>query len=182
MRNETQKYWGYWSACISYLEKNSSEEAISYAKNIAGQLNVPETVVNRIFAVNLSSYSVKIDSYMEQCIQRAKNEQAKAVCLYYSMDNGWESTLYICKDFSREESSWIYASRNWMDIGKARGFSSIYKKEAKSAFLADDVSTGICILLMVRTTIAFKNVADKYKDCGLHLCITCTESDFVELC
>lgn len=181
MSSETQKYWEYWSTCISYLERDSSEKAVSYAKKIAEQLKVPETLVNRIFAVNLSSYAVKIDRYLEPCIQRAKNERAKAICLYYSMDNGWESTLYICKDFSREESSWICASRSWMEIGKARGFSCIYKKEAKSTFLADDISTGICILLMVRTTIAFKNVADQYKDCGLHICITCTESDFVEL-
>lgn len=101
---------------------------------------------------------------MEVCIQRAKDEQVKAICLYYSMDNGWESTLYICKDFSKKESLWISAFRSWIDIGKVRGFSGIYKKEAKFAFLADDISSGICILLMVWTNIAFKNVADKYKD------------------
>lgn len=112
MNNETENYWEYWRTCISYLEKSSSEEAIKYAKELARKLNVPEVLVSRIFAVNLSSYSAKISSSMEQCIQRAKDEQAKAVCLYYSMDNGWESTIYICKDFCRKESSWISASRS----------------------------------------------------------------------
>lgn len=118
---------------------------------------------------------------MKQCIQRARDEQAKALCLYYSMDNGWESTIYICKDFNRVNTTWISASRSWIDIGKARGFSGIYKKEAEAAFLANDISTGICILLMLRTTLAFKDVTDRYKDCGLHICITCTGSDFVQL-
>lgn len=181
MSNGTQKYWEYWRKCISYLEKGNQEKAVEYAKDIARQLGVSETLANGIFAVNLSSYSAKIDSHMKQCIQRAKDEQAKALCLYYSMDNGWDSTIYICKDFDRDDSSWITDSRSWVDIGKARGFSGIYKKEAKSAFLADDISTGICILLMLRTSIAFKSVADKYKDCGLQICITCTESDFIQV-
>lgn len=180
MSNETQKYWQYWEQCIVHLESNNVTEATEYATAIAQQLKVPTTLISRIFKVNLSSYSAKIDSYMEKCVQRAKEEQAKALCLYYSMDSGWDSTMYICKDFSREKATWI-ASRSWIDIGKARGFSGIYKKEAQSAFLADDMSTGICILLMVRTALAFKDVTDKYKDCGLHICITCTESDFVQL-
>lgn len=181
MSDESQKYWKYWKQCISYLESNDSEKAIEYAKDIAKRLKLPSTLINRIFAVNLSSYSNKINGYMDQCIQRARAEKAKALCLYYSMDNGWESTIYICKDFSREKGSWIGASRSWIDIGKARGFSGIYKNEAEAAFLADDISAGICILLMLRTTLAFKDVTEQYKDCGLHICITCTESDFVQL-
>lgn len=180
MSNETQKYWQYWEQCIVHLESKDSSRAVAYATDIAEQLSVPAALISRIFAVNLSSYIAKIDSYMEQCIRRATEEQAKALCLYYSMDNGWDSTMYICKDFSREKATWI-ASRSWIEIGKARGFSGIYKKDAQAAFLADNMSTGICILLMLRTTLAFKEVADKYKDCGLHICITCTESDFVQL-
>lgn len=181
MSSETQKYWQYWEECIAYLESGDTTKACEYARAKAEQLNVPEALINRIFAVNLSSYSAKIDACMEECIQRAKGEGAKALCLYYSMDNGWESTMYICKDFRREKASWISASRSWIDIGKARGFSGIYKKEADSAFLVDDMSTGLCILLMLRTTLAFKDVTDKYKSCGMHLCITCTDSDFVQL-
>lgn len=181
MNDETQKYWLYWEQCIVYLESDNSVDAIAYAKDIAESLKVPAELISRIFTVKLTSYTKKIDSYMEECIKRAKNDHAKALCLYYSMDNGWESTMYICKDFSRDDNKWIGASRNWIDIGKARGFSGIFKKEAEEAFLADDMSTGICILLMLRTTLAFKDVTDKYKQCGLHMCITCTESDFVQV-
>lgn len=51
--------------------------------------------MEKIFAVDLKSYSKKIDSYMEQCIERAKKESARDLCLYYDIDNGWDST-YMC--------------------------------------------------------------------------------------
>lgn len=63
LHNETQKYWEYWNTYISFLEKDSPKRAINYAKEAARQLSVPESLVRRIFKVNLSSYSVKIDSY-----------------------------------------------------------------------------------------------------------------------
>ncbi len=181
MNNAEQDYWAYWEKCISLFEKAGPEKAFEYAKDIAKRLHVPDALINRILAVNLSAYSAKIDGLMEECIRRAKDEKAKALCLYYDMDSGWESTMYICKDFSKKSNSWIGASRSWIDIDKARGLSGIYKKEADSAFLADDTSTGICILLMLKTALAFKVTADKYGDCGLHICITCTESDFIRL-
>lgn len=101
---------------------------------------------------------------MNTCIQQAKDEQVKALCLYYSMDCGWESTMYNCKNFCRGENTWISASRSWIDVCKARGFSGIYKKEVESAFLPNNISTGICISLMLKTPLAFKKVTNKYKD------------------
>ena len=181
MVGKKEEYWAYWDTCVSYLESGKVNEAVEYARQIAEKLQVSKTLINRIFAVNLSSYSSKINSYMEQCLSKARDEHAKALCLYYSLDNGWDSTIYICKDFTRKNTNWISNSKSWIDVGKARGFSGIYKKEAKSAFLVDERSTGICILLMLMTTIAFKEVVDKYKDVGLYMCITCTDSDFIQL-
>lgn len=175
------EYYTYWKNCMAKLENHKIDEATNYALEIAIKLNVPKELVDKIFSINLKSYEKKIDAQMNQCIQRANDENAEALCLYYSLDNGWDSTMYICKGYTKENNNWIGTSRSWIEIGKARGFSGIYKKEAESAFFCDEISSGICILLMLRTTIAFYNIAINYKDCGLKLCITCTNSDFVRI-
>jgi len=175
------KYYHYWEECVKKLEAGEISEAICYASDIAKKLTVSDDLIEKIFSINLSSYEKKIDNNMLESIKRAKDTDSKALCLYYSLDNGFDSTIYICKDYTRENNSWIGVNGNWIDIGKARGFSGIYKKDAESAFFADDISSGICILLMLRITVAFYNVAIKYKDCGFKLCVTCTEDDFVTL-
>jgi hypothetical protein len=175
------KRYKQWQICMAKIEDGNIEDAIDHARKIAPKLNVPQELIERIFAVNLKSACQKIDDKMEECIQRAKDENAKALCLWYSLDNGWDSTIYICKDYSHDNNQWITGTRSWINIGKIRGFSGFYKKEAESAFFADDISSGIVLLLMLRTTIAFYNIAQKYKNCGLKICISCTESDFVRV-
>ncbi|RUT69197.1 hypothetical protein D0817_16950 [Flavobacterium cupreum] len=175
-------YYKYWETCVEFIEKGEIENAENFALNIASTLTVPKDLINKIITVNLKSYEKKIEEKMPDCIQRAKIENSDALCLYYSLDNGWDSIMYICKNYSKGTGDWIsndYTSI--IDIGKARGFSGIFKKKAESAFFTDKISSGICILLMLRTTIAFYNVAKKFKDCGLKLCITATESDFVRV-
>ena len=175
------QYYDFWESCMTKIENNDIDGATNFAHETAIQLGVPKDLIEKIFSVNLKSYEKKIDEYMPQCVQRAKEEQAEALCLYYSLDNGWDSTMYICKGYTKKNSGWIGNSRSWVEIGKARGFSGIYKKEAEAAFFCDKISAGICMLLMLRTSIAFYNVASNYRNCGLKLCITCTESDFIRV-
>ena len=175
------KQYKFWETCMKMIEEGKVIESEKYGIEIAKKLGLGQELLDKIFSVNLKSYEKNIDSKMTECIERAKTENAEALCLYYSMDNGWDSTIYFCKNYTHKNSSWIGASRSWLDIGKARGFSGIYKKEAESAFFCDNISSAICLLLMLRTTIAFYNVAKNYKDCGLKLCITGTESDFVRV-
>lgn len=175
------KNYKYWKNSIAFLEKGQIEDATNYALDITSKLEVPKEVIDKIMAVNLKGYEKKIESKMNECIELANTENAEALCLYYSLEDGWNSTMYICKDYTEENSYWISKSRSWVEVGKARGFSGIYKNDAGAAFFADKISSGICILLMLRTTIAFYNVAQKFSDCGLKLCITATESDFVRV-
>ena len=176
---EPIKYYEYWEECVKKIEQHQISEAIKYATDTAITLNVQQVLIDKIFSVNLQSYEKKIEKCLVECIQIGKQEKAKALLLYYSLDNGWDSLFYICKDYNSDNNDWGHPPIKRIEVGKARGFSGIYKKEAESAFFADDISSGICVLLMLRTTIAFYNVAVKYKDCGMKLCTTCTESDFV---
>ncbi|SHM28745.1 hypothetical protein [Chryseobacterium polytrichastri] len=175
------KNYKYWENCIALLEKGQIQDAINYALDIAVKLKVPKEIIDKIMTVNLKGYENKIEHKMKECIGLANIENAEALCLYYSLDDGWQSTMYICKDYTKENNDWIFKSKNWVEIGKARGFSGIYKNNAESAFFADEMSSGICTLLMLRTTIAFYTIAEKFSDCGLKLCITATESDFVRV-
>ena len=174
-------YYKHWECCVDLIEKGQIENATNYALKIAPKLNVPQSLIDKIMSVNLKSYEKNIEAKMDECIERATSENAEVLCLYYSLDNGWDSTMYIDKNYTKESNYWLTKSRSWIDIGKARGFSGIYKKDAESAFFADKISSGICTLLMLRTTIAFYNVAQKFSNCGLKFCITATESDFVRV-
>ena len=173
------EYYNHWEKCVKRIEQNQIEKAIEYALEISSKMNVPQELIDRIFAVNLQSYEKKIEKHLVECLQLGQQSKAQAILLYYSLDNGWDSAFYICKDFNKDNNEWLFPPISRVGIGKARGFSGIYKKEAESAFFADDISSGICILLMLRTTIAFYNVAVKYKDRGIKLCVSCTEDDFV---
>lgn len=175
------KNYKYWETCIELIENGKTEEATRFALEIATKLGLSEKLVKKIMNVSLKSFEKKIEGKMDDCIKKAKEENADALCLYYSLDNGWDGTIYLCKDYTKENSHWISKSKSWMDIGKTRGFSEIYKKNAESAFFANKVSSGICILLMLRTTLAFYHVAQKFSDSGLKVCITATDSDFVRV-
>ncbi|MFP3591395.1 hypothetical protein [Chryseobacterium sp. SIMBA_038] len=174
-------YYKHWESCIDQIEKGQIENATLYALKIAVKLDVSQVLIDRIMSINLKSYEKKVEAQMDECLKRAKLENAEALCLYYNLDNGWDSTIYICKEYTDENSYWISKSRSWIEIGKTKGFSGIYKIDAQSAFFGDKISSGICILLMLRTTISFYNVAQKFSDCGMKICITATESDFVRV-
>ncbi|MEO8535657.1 MAG: hypothetical protein ABI441_18010 [Flavobacterium sp.] len=176
-----QKYYKHWETCVQFIEKGEIENAENFALTVAAKLTLGQELITRIMTVNLSSYERKIEEKIEECIKSSINENTEALCLYYDLDNGWDSIIYICENYTKEDGEWISDSRNVIEIGRGRGFSTIYKKEAESAFFADEISSGICILLMLRTTIAFYNIAGKFKSCGLKFCITCTESDFVRV-
>jgi len=132
---------------MTKIESGDIEGATTFALETAIQLDVPKDLIDKIFSVNLKSYEKKIDEYMPQCIQRAKEENAEALCLYYSLDNGWDSTMYICKGYTKENSGWIGASRSWivgglelqevgLKLGKREAFPVSIKKKQSQRFFA----------------------------------------------
>lgn len=171
----------YWETCIDLIESRKIEEATHFVLETTSKLGLSKELVEKIMTVSLKGFEKKIEGKMKDCLEKAREENAEALCLYYSVDNGWDSTMYICKGYTKENSSWISESKNWIELGKTRGFSEIYKKTAESAFFTNKISSAVCILLMFRTSIAFYNVAQKFPDCGFKLCITATESDFVRV-
>jgi hypothetical protein len=175
-----QNYYKYWEQCLAKIEAQQAKEAEEFALQIAKDLKIPQKLIDKIYAVNLKNYQKKIDEKLKEAISSI-GPATKAICLYYSIDNSWESTLYICDDYSDENINWVGKSRKWIDAGLLRKFSAIYKKDAESAFFCDNLSSGILILLMFRTTKAFAEIAGSYKNCGVKLCITCTESDVVKI-
>ncbi|MBN9299721.1 MAG: hypothetical protein J0I41_22150 [Filimonas sp.] len=174
-------HYEHWEHCKKLIEEDKIAYARDYATEIAIKLGVSKELIDKIMSVNLKSYENRINNKMSTCISRAKTENSVALCLYYDMDNGWESTMYICKSYAHDNNYWITASRSWVDIGRARGFSGFYKNDAEAAFFCDNTSAGICLLLMLQTTVAFYNVAKAYRNCGLIICITATENDFVRV-
>lgn len=174
-------YYNYLNTFQKYIEKGNFAEAEKYAINVANQLKLNPDLIKKIIAVSLSSYQQRLEQYLPICLERAKVEQAKAICLYYDLDNGWDSTFFISQHYHPTNSDWISMSRSWINIGRVRGLNKFYRHEAQYAFFADEISTAICLLVISKTTMVFWHALEKFRDSEVKICITCTDSDFIRL-
>ncbi|SES79535.1 hypothetical protein [Thorsellia anophelis] len=178
-------YYNYWSKCKELIESGNIAQAQEYVMDTAIALKLDNTLIDKILSVPLKKYQHTLEHYIPICIERAQAEQAKAICLFYDVDNGWDSTFYFCQEYHPVNHDWIAMSRSWINIGRARGLNGFYRKQAESAFFCDEISTAVCLLVMFKTTITFWHAIEKYLDqCqnkDIKLCITCSDDDSVRL-
>lgn len=165
------EYYKYWEECSSMIENGQIEEAKTYIVNAAKKLGVSDEIINKIFAVNLKRYENKLKKDFDEVLKQV-TEDTQAICLYYSVDNSWEGTYYICNTYDDNDINWFASSREWIDTARMRKFGEIFERDAESAFFSDPESSGILSLLMYRTTVTFSNVIKQYKDLALKVGIS----------
>lgn len=73
----------YWERCVDQIEKGQIENATIYALKTAVKLDVSQALIDRIMSISLKSYEKKVEAQMDECLKRAKLENAEALCLYY---------------------------------------------------------------------------------------------------
>ena len=173
-------YYKYWEECSSMIEKGQIDEAKTYIVGEAKKLGVSDGVIDKIFAVNLKRYENKLKRDFDKVLKQV-TENTQAICLYYSVDNSWEGTYYICGTYDDNDIEWFASSREWIDTARMRKFGEIFERDAESAFFSDPEGSGILSLLMYRTAIAFSNVIRQYKDLALKVGISCDEDRFVKI-
>ena len=174
------EYYKYWEECSSMIENGQIEEAKTYIVNAAKKLGVSDEIINKIFAVNLKRYENKLKKDFDEVLKQV-TEDTQAICLYYSVDNSWEGTYYICNTYDDNDINWFASSREWIDTARMRKFGEIFERDAESAFFPDPESSGILSLLMYRTAVTFSNVIKQYKDLALKVGISCDEDSFVKI-
>ncbi len=104
------EYYKYWEECSSMIENGQIEEAQTYIVNAAKQLGVSDEIINKIFAVNLKRYENKLKKDFDEVLKQV-TEDTQAICLYYSVDNSWEGTYYICNTYDDNDINWFASSR-----------------------------------------------------------------------
>lgn len=162
------------------IEKGRMDEAGAYVVGAAKKLGVSDGVIEKIFAVDLKRYENRLKRDFDELLTRATGS-TRAVCLYYSVDNGWEGTYYLCDTYDDDGIAWFASSREWIDTARMRKFGEIFERDAESAFFSDPEGSGILSLLMYRTTVAFSNVIGQYGDLALKVGISCDENSFVKI-
>lgn len=173
-------YYKYWEECSSMLENGQIDEAKTYIVGEAKKLGVSDELIDKIFAVNLKRYENKLKKDFDELLKQV-TENTQAVCLYYSVDNSWGGTYYICNTYDDNDINWFASSREWIDTARMRKFGEIFERDAESAFFSDPEGSGILSLLMYRTTVVFSNVIRQYKDLALKIGISCDEDSFVKI-
>lgn len=173
-------YYKCWEKCSSIIEDGQIDKAEAYILGEAKKMGVSDEVTNKIFAVNLKRYENKLKKDFDEVLKHVTDD-IQAICLYYSVDDSWSGTYYLCNTYNDNDIEWFGNSRNWFDTGRMRKFGEIFERDAESAFFCDPVGSGILSLLMYRTTIAFVNVISQYKDLRLNIGISCDENSFVKI-
>lgn len=173
-------YYKYWEECSSMIENGQIDEAKTYIVGGAKKLGVSDEIIDKIFAVNLKRYENKLKKDFDEVLKQV-TENTQAICLYYSVDNSWEGTYYICNTYDDNDINWFGSSRKWIDTARMRKFGDIFEREAESSFFSNPEGSGILSLLMYRTTVAFSNVIRQYKDLAFKIGISCDEDSFVKI-
>lgn len=81
----------------------------------------------------MKRYENKLKKDFDEVLKQV-TEDTQAICLYYSVDNSWEGTYYICNTYDDNDINWFASSREWIDTARMRKFGEIFERDAESAF------------------------------------------------
>ena len=175
-------YFDYLTRLSLLVSSGDIEGAHAYALRQAHEFNVPEEIIEKIAGYDTKTYRKKLDTGMKECLARLQEHAAKALYVYYDVDNGWNTCIYLCDTYEdTDPDCWFGRSRKWVDVGGLRKFASIYKHDAESAFFCDGLSTGIGLLLIVHTLRAIRDVVLPYEDRCPIVCAWCADDIYAKL-
>ncbi|MFB8427074.1 hypothetical protein ACFC4S_34595 [Priestia megaterium] len=138
--------------------------------------NVESNEAERIHNINLDTFQMKVKISLEEAVHIVNEQSAKAIYFEYDMDNGWESTFFICNGYSsliEEDDDW---ASDWIDEIEGpsnKEFAQIYQE---NGFDATEKARVITIFLIVRTLVAFTKAVKNIK-VDIPLCIGFHDQD-----
>ncbi|MEH6964493.1 hypothetical protein V7079_25035 [Priestia megaterium] len=162
---------------VELFQKSFEEIEAKYyqlCSTIAG-----DNVAERIRNINLDILQTKLKSSLPKALYIANEQSVEAIYFEYDMDNEWESTFFVCDEYSSlsEEdddwdSEWIAEiegpiNREFAQIYQENGFDETEKAKAKA----------VTLFLVIRTVTALGTVAQSMKVNVPPLCIGFHDQD-----
>ncbi|MCM3016667.1 hypothetical protein M3582_01095 [Priestia megaterium] len=159
---------------VELFQKSFEEIEAKYYRlcsTIAG-----DNIAARIRNISLDIFQTKLKSSLQEALHIANKQSVEAIYFEYDMDNEWESTFFICDEYSSlSEGDDDWASE-W--IGEIEGplnkeLAQIYQE---NGFDATEKAKVVTLLLVIRTVTALGTVAESMK-VNVPLCIGFHDQD-----
>lgn len=165
--------------CLDELQAELFEK--SYEEMEAKYYELCSTTVKgnateRIHNISLDTFQKQIKSSLQEAVRIVNEQSAKAIYFEYDMDNDWESTFFICDEYSsliEEDDDW---ASDWIDEIEGpnnKEFAQIYQE---NGFDATEKARVITLFLIVRTIVAFAKAVKNIK-VDVPLCVGFHDQD-----
>lgn len=130
----------------------------------------------RIKVIDLESYKESIRVGLEATVERATNEEAKAIYFEYDLDNEWDSQFYICEEyFPMEEEDDDWASE-WTYNIEGPGSVELADMYTENGFDTSEKAVGITLYLIAKTLCSFISVRSEVQS-NIPICIGFHDQD-----
>ncbi|KAI9134035.1 hypothetical protein [Acaryochloris sp. CCMEE 5410] len=128
--------------------------------------------------IDLSPYRDAISSSFALALSEAPKQPCAAIYLEYDLDNGWDSTFFICPQYhplEAKDDDWACYFEHSIDAASQDDFASIYAQT--DHFCNTNEATAITLYLIARTTEVINTVIHDHELPSVHICIGFHDQD-----
>ncbi|MBJ7950017.1 hypothetical protein [Bacillus cereus group sp. N24] len=112
----------------------------------------------RIQNINLDLFQSKLKDAFSTSLHIANQNSAEAIYFEYDMDNDWNSTFFICDEYtklSEEDDDWASDWISEVEGPDLKEFAQIYNE---NRFDNNEKALGTTLYLIARTVVTFKKI------------------------
>lgn len=161
---------------VDLREKNLEEIEEKYF-NICSELAGTERA-NSIKRVDLNEYVNELKTGLEQSLKIAQEQTARAIYFEYDLDNNWDSSFFICDEYSPledEDDDWASDWNENLEGSSLEEFADIYQLDG---FDSNEAAIGSIIYLVARTVISYAKAYQILSDeSSIAVCIAFHDQD-----
>lgn len=129
-------------------------------------------MANLIAKIGMADYQQQLEPALKEALEAAQEDEASAVTFEYDVDNGWESTFFVCPNYMMEEDESDEWAAEWDREIEGPGlpeFADIYAEHG--GFSGEDAAIAITLLLIARTACAMGRVVAAMPENGVAICM-----------
>ncbi|EJR57562.1 hypothetical protein IIM_00169 [Bacillus cereus VD107] len=151
------KIYDYLDQMQAELLKHSWPEIEAKYYDLCSKL-VGKEQAKRIQNINLDLFQSKLKDAFSTSLHIANQNSAEAIYFEYDMDNDWNSTFFICDEYtklSEEDDDWASDWISEVEGPNLKEFAQIY---TENGFDNNDKALSTTLYLIARTVVTFKKI------------------------
>ena len=148
------------------------EEFCALAENLGGT-----GTARPIKSLDFDRYQQALSSGLDQAKRMASRLEARAIYLEYDLDNDWESTFFLCKEYRSEAADDDDWACDYVQTIPGPAFPEASAIYDENGFDRTPLATGSTLYLIARTVASFGRVACLAPSGSLPICIAYHDQD-----